>query len=76
VPPNNPGHTTTPRTVKTALTISQSHGLPHQGLSLPAATTYRGTCDRTMIRGSVISSMANRRPSRPNPESLEPPYGI
>ena len=37
---------------------------------------YSGTCDRTMIRGSVISSIANRRPSRPNPESFDPPYGI
>ena len=37
---------------------------------------YSGTCDRTMMRGSVISSIANRRPSRPNPESFEPPYGI
>ena len=35
--------------------------------------TYSGTCDRTMIRGSVISSIAKRRPSRPNPESFEPP---
>ena len=29
-----------------------------------------------MIRGSVISSIANRSPSRPKPESFEPPYGI
>jgi hypothetical protein len=26
-----------------------------------------------MIRGSVISSIANRSPSRPNPESFDPP---
>ena len=75
VPPNRPGHTTRPRRVKSALAASQSHGFPHQGLSVPA-TAYRGTWDRTMIRGSVISSIANRNPSRPNPESLEPPYGI
>ncbi len=34
---------------------------------------YSGTCDMTMIRGSVISSIAYFRPSRPNPESFEPP---
>jgi len=28
------------------------------------------------MRGSVISSIANRRPSRPKPESFDPPYGI
>ena len=39
-------------------------------------SAYSGTCDRTMIRGSVISSIAYRRPSRPKPESFEPPYGI
>ena len=26
--------------------------------------------------GSVISSIAERKPSRPNPESLTPPYGM
>ena len=35
--------------------------------------TYSGTCDSTMIRGSVISSIANRSPSRPNPDSFDPP---
>ena len=46
-------------------------------VAIPASTdAYSGTCDSTMIRGSVISSMANRRPSRPKPESFDPPYGI
>ena len=31
---------------------------------------HSGTCDRTMIRGSVISSIAYFSPSRPNPESF------
>src|SRR5256714_12115270 len=31
---------------------------------------------RTMIRSSVMSSIAQRRPSRPRPESLTPPYGM
>ena len=34
---------------------------------------YSGTCDSTMMRGSVISSIAKRRPSRPKPESFDPP---
>jgi hypothetical protein len=37
------------------------------------AVAYSGTCDKTMMRGSVISSIANRRPSRPKPESFDPP---
>ena len=36
-------------------------------------TAYNGTCDMTMMRGSVISSMAYFSPSRPNPESFAPP---
>ena len=36
-------------------------------------TPYSGTWERTMILGSVISSIAKRRPSRPNPESFDPP---
>ncbi len=32
--------------------------------------------DITSIRGSVISSIADRIPSRPSPESFTPPYGI
>ncbi len=31
---------------------------------------------RTMIRTSVMSSIAQRSPSRPSPESLTPPYGM
>lgn len=30
----------------------------------------------TMMRISVMSSMAQRRPSRPRPESFTPPYGM
>lgn len=30
----------------------------------------------TMSRSSVMSSIAQRNPSRPSPESLTPPYGI
>ena len=44
--------------------------------TVPARSAYSGTCDRTMIRGSVISSIAYFSPSRPNPESFAPPYGI
>jgi hypothetical protein len=39
-------------------------------------TVYKGTFEKTMILGSVISSIAYRSPSRPYPDSLEPPYGI
>ena len=49
---------------------------PHPPLPLLSARDHSGTCDRTMIRGSVISSIAYFNPSRPNPESLAPPYGI
>jgi len=31
---------------------------------------------RTMRRSSVMSSIAQRRPSRPSPESFTPPYGM
>lgn len=34
---------------------------------------YSGRCESTMMRGSVISSIAKRRPSRPKPESFDPP---
>ena len=37
------------------------------------ACAYSGTSERTMMRGSVISSIAYRSPSRPAPESLDPP---
>ena len=37
------------------------HGIPYCGQA------------RTMIRSSVMSSIAQRRPSRPSPESLTPP---
>ena len=30
----------------------------------------------TMMRSSVMSSIAQRRPSRPSPESFTPPYGM
>ena len=52
------------------ITMSQNSAGIRRGL--PSAA-YSGTCDRTMIRGSVISSIANRSPSRPKPESLDPP---
>jgi hypothetical protein len=38
-----------------------------------SAPGYSGTCDMTRMRGSVISSMAYFSPSRPNPESFDPP---
>src|SRR2546427_7513738 len=39
-----------------------------------AKKTYRRFITSSL--GSVISSIAYRRPSRPKPESLIPPYGI
>lgn len=39
----------------------------------PPVGLYSGTCDMTKMRGSVISSMAYFSPSRPNPDSFEPP---
>ena len=41
--------------------------------SVVTSSRYSGTCERTMMRGSVISSIANRRPSRPKPDSFDPP---
>ena len=44
-------------------------------ISGPRAADQAGWA-RTMMRSSVMSSMAQRRPSRPSPESLTPPYGM
>ena len=41
----------------------------------PARCAYWGQA-RTMIRISVMSSIAQRSPSRPRPESFTPPYGM
>ena len=72
-------NTTTNPNVSTAIVtngrIAKSHafsgvmraGYPH------LHGRYSGTCESTMMRGSVISSIANRRPSRPKPDSFEPP---
>ena len=45
------------------------------GLRPPRGQTV-GWLRSTMIRISVMSSIAQRRPSRPRPESLTPPYGM
>jgi hypothetical protein len=45
----------------------------HVTIGRRPAPAYSGTCDMTRIRGSVISSIAYFSPSRPNPESFEPP---
>ena len=44
--------------------------------SLARRRSHRGRqvgCATTMIRGSVMSSIAKRSPSRPTPESFTPP---
>ena len=59
-------------TVNPAKTI-KSAAANHVAAIGPPPTAYNGTCDMTMMRGSVISSMAYFSPSRPNPESFAPP---
>ena len=47
---------------------------PRRGRSPDRCASYSPAI--TSMRGSVISSMAERIPSRPNPESLTPPKGM
>ncbi len=53
--------------------VGRQRGSRRGASASPAA--YSGQA-RTMMRSSVMSSIAQRRPSRPWPESFTPPYGM